>query len=302
MSNIFFPRFFAKPTAGLLSAVPLAALCLSCASLPASYPADAYIPKPYLLASPALPAGVSLKIALITDLHNTIYGGSQSALIARVREASPDIILLAGDLMDKYTPPDGTRMLLEGLRGIPVYYATGNHEYMTKRVDELRDVIRSYGVTILSDEYVKVNARGVDLIIAGIEDPLKKKYEDKTYNQEAAMNAAFQDMDAENAAYSILIAHRPERIAHYLEYPFDLVVSGHAHGGQWRLSIAPNGLYAPNQGFFPKYAGGVYRHTRADGGETVHIVSRGLSLTHPKRVKRINNPPELVMLYLTRSP
>jgi predicted MPP superfamily phosphohydrolase len=92
--------------------------------------------------------------------------------------------------------------------------------------------------------------------------------------------------------YSILLAHRPEHIDQYLNYGFDLVLSGHSHGGQWRIPFILNGLYAPDQGFFPKYAGGKYEH-----GSTIHIVGRGLS-KNSTRIPRIFNPPELVIIEL----
>ena len=102
------------------------------------------------------------------------------------------------------------------------------------------------------------------------------------------MERAFRELD-EISLYKILIAHRPERIEDYKQYSFDLVLSGHAHGGQVRIPGIMNGLYAPHQGLFPKYAGGMYTHDNL-----THIVSRGLSVN--SRLPRIFNPPELVII------
>jgi predicted MPP superfamily phosphohydrolase len=102
------------------------------------------------------------------------------------------------------------------------------------------------------------------------------------------MRNAFTELN-EVPSFKILVAHRPENIKHYREYSFDLVVSGHAHGGQVRIPYLINGLYAPNQGIFPKYAGGLYKH-----GSLTHIVSRGLSIN--PMLPRIFNPPELVII------
>jgi predicted MPP superfamily phosphohydrolase len=88
-----------------------------------------------------------------------------------------------------------------------------------------------------------------------------------------------------------LLAHRPEKIAYYRNFSFDLILSGHTHGGQVRIPLILNGLYAPNQGFFPKYGGGLYKHEKL-----VHIISRGLSI-NPK-LPRIFNPPELVVIII----
>ena len=89
-----------------------------------------------------------------------------------------------------------------------------------------------------------------------------------------------------------MLALSPKHKDIYLTYSIDLIISGHSHGGQWRIPFILNGLYAPNQGFFPKYAGGKYEH-----GNTAHIVSRGLS-KNSTRIPRIFNPPELVIVEL----
>ena len=97
----------------------------------------------------------------------------------------------------------------------------------------------------------------------------------------------------EPETFSVLLAHRPERIEAYLESPFDLVVSGHAHGGQWRIPGILNGFIAPNQGLFPQYAGGQY-----DFEDAALIVSRGLA-RESTRIPRIFNRPEVVVIDLT---
>jgi predicted MPP superfamily phosphohydrolase len=232
-----------------------------------------------------------IKIVLISDLHSTIFGKDQLVLIDMVKEIVPDLIILSGDIIDDVVPITGTRLLLAGISGMaPIYYVTGNHEYWSRNIQEIREELMSYGVIILSDNYVKVEINNIEMIIAGIEDPDKKYYETPTYNQDDRMEEAFRELD-DAPLYKILIAHRPERIEIYKKYSFDLVLSGHAHGGQVRLPPLVNGLYAPHQGPFPKYAGGMYTH-----GNLKHIVSRGLSIT-PGR-PRIFNPPELVVIII----
>ena len=98
---------------------------------------------------------------------------------------------------------------------------------------------------------------------------------------------------AENGAYTILLSHRPEYFVLYEDRDFDLVLCGHAHGGQWRIPGILNGLYAPHQGLFPQYAGG-----RHDGEDITMIVSRGLG-THSVNI-RLNNKPELVVIRLRK--
>ena len=98
--------------------------------------------------------------------------------------------------------------------------------------------------------------------------------------------------NADFSGFSLLLAHRPARIQQYLSGGYDLVLCGHAHGGQWRIPGILNGLLAPDEGFFPKYAGGTYRFD-----ETTMIVSRGLA-RESTRVPRLYNPPELVLVEL----
>lgn len=228
-----------------------------------------------------------LNIILIADLHSTIYKNNQKQLIDMVTSQKPDLILLAGDIADDIVPILGTKLFLDGVKDIaPMYYVKGNHEYWSKNTDYIDDVFKSYGVNILSDNYIQTSVKDIKLIIAGVEDPDRTIYKDKNYDQSKSMEDAFKNLPD---GYKILLAHRPEKIEEYLKYPFDLVVSGHAHGGQARIPFIMNGLIAPHQGLFPKYAGGVYKHDNLS-----HVVSRGLSV-NPK-LPRIFNPPEIVVI------
>ena len=232
-----------------------------------------------------------ITLVLITDLHSTIHRNNQQSLIELIEKQKPDVILLAGDIADDEVPILGTSMLLQGIGGLcPAYYVTGNHEYRSRRVGAVRAEIESYGVTILADESVMAEIGGTPLIIGGVEDPDKRIYEEPGYNHFAAMEQAFGTLERDET-FKILLAHRPENIEEYVKYPFDLVVSGHAHGGQVRIPFLLNGLFAPNQGWFPPYAGGAYIH-----GETMHIVSRGLSIS--PLLPRVFNSPELVVIAL----
>jgi predicted MPP superfamily phosphohydrolase len=231
-----------------------------------------------------------IKIVLISDLHSTIYGKDQCLLINKVKDINPDLIVLSGDIFDDEVPMKGTQLLLSGISSLaPVFYVTGNHEYWSHNIKGIRDELASYMVTILSDTYTIIEINDTKIVIAGIEDPDKRKFETANYNQKDSMEKAFRELD-EIKLYKILIAHRPELIENYKLYSFDLVLSGHTHGGQVRLPLI-NGLYAPNQGLFPKYSGGIYIHENL-----THIISRGLSIN--PRLPRIFNPPELVIVLI----
>lgn len=242
---------------------------------------------PYTLTADTFAPGTSLRLIHIADLHSTIHGKNQETLIQKIRQAEPDLILLTGDIIDDRAPLAGTRLLLAGVRDTaPIYYVTGNHEYWHEDFQGIMDELRSFGVTILSDAYERIEIRGNVIIIAGVEDPYRQYF--CGYDPEQALRNAFTPLETLEG-YKILLAHRPERIQQYKAYPFDLVLSGHAHGGQVRIPFLLNGVYAPNQGLFPRYAGGLYTH-----GRLTHIVSRGLSIN--PLLPRVFNPPELVSI------
>ncbi len=243
----------------------------------------------YTVDSEKLAAGETIRIVLISDLHNHIYGVNQSKIVSLIRKQNPDIIALAGDIADDQLPILGTELFLDGIQGLaPIYYVSGNHEFWSNEIDNIKDKIRKYGVTILEHNYEQVKIGNSSIIVSGIDDSEIIKYETPDFDWEGEMHKAFADLQA-LPHFKILLAHRPELIEIYQEYDFDLVLSGHSHGGQVRIPFILNGLYAPNQGWFPPYAGGVYIH-----GSLIHIISRGLS--YNPRLPRIFNPPEVVVV------
>ncbi len=249
-----------------------------------------------------------VKIVLITDLHSHIYGKKQKDLADRIRTQNPDVILLGGDIADDGTPIEGTEQFLSAIRDIAdIYYVTGNHEFWADDIERIKRVIDSYGVTILENQYAEIVIHQNKIILGGVEDPdsFRGSYDSKgfAYAKEKLQNGndtytswdemveqAFEDLEIADG-YGILLSHRPEKTGLYARLPFDLIVSGHAHGGQVRIPFLLNGLFAPNQGFFPKYAGGLYEYE----GRT-HIVSRGVSFK--PRLPRVFNPPEIVVIRL----
>ena len=244
----------------------------------------------YSLESEKLTAPV--RIVLITDLHSCSYGKGQRELIDAIHAQKPDIILLGGDICDDKLPHRNTELVLRAIADkYPCYYVTGNHEYWSREIEKILKIFESYNVPVLEGSFDTIDVRGQKLNICGISDPDILKYTDKNYSiTEQLKDAA---LASENGNYTILLAHRPELIDSYLNYDFDLILAGHAHGGQWRLPGIINGLFAPNQGFFPRYAGGKYRFE-----DSYMIVSRGLA-RESTRIPRIFNRPELVVIDLS---
>lgn len=233
----------------------------------------------------------SVRIALVTDLHSCQYGEGQEALIEAIDRQNPDLVLLGGDICDDVIPNDGTEALLKGIaHRYLCYYVTGNHEYWSGDIEGILELLRSYGVNVLDGNYDVIQVRGQVLNICGVTDPDVIGYTDSERDVEQQLKEL--DQVNENGYFTILLAHRPEKIEEYAEHDFDLVLSGHTHGGQWRLPGLLNGVYAPDQGIFPKYAGGEYM---VDG--TRMVVSRGLA-RESTRVPRIFNRPELVVVDL----
>jgi len=229
------------------------------------------------------------RIVLLADHHSSRYGRAQERLLALIAKEKPDLILMAGDMVDDKRPTEETERLFEGPFPCPVYYVAGNHERRRSDWAAVKEKAEESGLILLSDELRVATIAGQRLLIGGMEDPENRK-KNPVHDPKAVLAEAFFPV-RKDPACRILLAHKPEHISDYAQYGFDLVVSGHAHGGQVRLPGLPNGLFAPGQGFFPRLTGGVYPH-----GETIQVVSRGLlrAVFPPK----LFNRPEVVVIDL----
>ena len=242
----------------------------------------------YTLRSPKVERAI--RIAFLSDLHSCNYGENAQTLVSAIDRQRPDLILLGGDIFDDVLPDDNTEALLRQISGrYPCYYVTGNHEYWSGAEAFARKmrILEENHVTRLNNEAATVTVQGVQINICGVNDPEAAKIGERFSFNEALEHVA---RISANRNFTLLISHRPERIDDYAKYPFDLVLAGHAHGGQWRIPHLINGVYAPNQGVFPKYAGGMY--SRSD---TCMIVGRGLA-RESTRIPRFFNRPELVII------
>ncbi len=239
--------------------------------------------------------GVSFKAAVVADLHDRPY----ARLLPLLVREKPDLILIPGDLTERLdlSPADapyrpGLDLLAACVAIAPTFYSLGNHEiggchgaiYRAKLAgneltrpplhpDRLKAIADS-GATLLREEYTVWNG----LVIGGLGSGL--------------LNPGWlPDLDWLNAytvtpGYKLLLCHHPEYFDRYLRpYGIDLIVSGHAHGGQWR--VFGRGVYAPDQPLFPKYTSGVH--------EGRLVISRGVANSVPA-VPRFFNPCELVMI------
>ena len=230
-------------------------------------------------------------LAVVSDLHSCYYGDGQNELVDMIIQQNPDILLYAGDILDDKMPDDNAVILLKALQDkYPSYYVTGNHEYWSREPENKIRIMRDYGVKVLQGEWDNISINGQTINICGIDDPDVDRYTTPQVPFDEQLKSLKNAAD--NGGYTILLSHRPELINEYARYPFDLILSGHAHGGQWRVPGIINGIFSPNQGFFPRYAGGRYNKN----GMTM-IVSRGLAKESTK-MPRIYNRPELAIVDL----
>lgn len=239
----------------------------------------------YTVASPKLTAEV--RLAVVTDFHSS---DNADDVVEMLASCAPDAVLLVGDMFDDdiaNRPTERTLSLMRQLSAqYPCYYVSGNHEAWTGEMDALYQQTEEAGVTVLRMSSGVLTVRGQRIALCGVPDPYEMVFSGAPDTEEQ-LRQALEDVDS--ADFTVLLAHRPELLAKYAQFPLDLVVSGHAHGGQVRIPGVLNGLYAPNQGWFPKLAGGAYTQ---DG--TTLIVSRGLAVR--TRLPRIFNRPEVVLV------
>lgn len=236
----------------------------------------------YSVSLPSLPREFcGFSIALLSDIHGQIA----PKLLNTLQESQPELIAVTGDLVDSKArqSADALDFLRKASAVAPCYFVPGNHESRLPEYPELAEAMGRLGVTVLEDRAVSISRSGGEILLLGIADP---GFPGGIQRMEAALNKMCR-----YDGFRLLLAHRPEHFPLYAGAGADLALSGHAHGGQVRLP-GIGGLFAPGQGFFPKWDGGVYTL-----GDSKLVVSRGLSSCPPFR---LGNPTELVKITLTR--
>lgn len=239
------------------------------------------------------------KILQISDFHSTdfpeiIYKTKDASnksvynpkLIDKVNLESPDIIVITGDLIDSRTPD--LEIALDLINSLidkyPIYYISGNHEERSGKAEIYKNRLIDMGVIVLANQSIDIDKSGHVITLSGVNDYV-------SFRDYLEYNHTLSSLKSDN--YNILLSHRPEHFEIYTSIAYDLILSGHAHGGQIRLPFI-GGILSPDQGFFPEYDAG-----SAVKDESTIIVSRGLGNSiFPLRV---NNPPELVLITLNPS-
>lgn len=237
----------------------------------------------------SLPAGFDgCRVAVLSDLHGANFGADNQALFAAVAAQEPEYIFYLGDLEDRFRGSQAGYVdtVAAGLTAIaPTYYVTGNHEWAIGGVRELKTALGAYGVTVLTNEYTALERNGDSIVLAGIDDP--NGFADQKTPEElfSEINAAAPE------DFCLLLAHRGNRFpTQYSLLGADLVLSGHGHGGIWRLPFT-DGLIGNEFELFPSYMAGFYE----ENGSTL-FATRGLG--NSGRSFRVGNRPEIAILTL----
>ena len=237
-----------------------------------------------------------IRTVVIADLHDHEFGEDNEELIEKIRQISPDLILMDGDILNAESEnADVPLTLIESLTDTaPIYYALGNHEidYMENGHPELTEQLEEAGAVVLDKEYTDLDVNGTQIRLGGMYD-----YAFGLNGNNDAMSAPddtlnfledFQDTDR----LKIMMAHRPDSFIFgdaSRVWDVDLVISGHNHGGQVVLPFL-GGLYGGDQGFFPEYIHGMYEKDNFQ-----MFVTSGLGSDRQK-LPRFNNPPEIAVL------
>lgn len=268
---------------------------------------NTFITTEYNISSKRLPAVFDgFRAVVLADLHDCRIGGNYGILLQKIEQLSPDIILLAGDMITEkrrgtdHAAYQNAELLIRELTSLgPVYYGFGNHEERWQSwqgpeaysFPEWLDLMSDLGVTVLDNSHALVFRGDERIRISGLNLP--RRYFSKL------RRVALTGADAEGflgetdpGEYQILLAHTPAFVRGYMEWGADLALAGHYHGGVVRVP-GIGGLIDTNFRLFPRYDHGCYRFP-----EGYMVVSAGLGC-HTIPV-RLNNPPELVSLVLHR--
>lgn len=233
-------------------------------------------------------------IIQISDLHNKQFGKGHFKILKKIEMLEPNIILITGDIIDRRRYNlDVALEFVKGAKKIaPVYYVPGNHEAWSFKYLEISEALTAAGVTVLNNQQVEISKNNQVINIMGLMDAAFDTDENYDYlNLEKFKENLAKFSFPKN--FSVLLSHRPEIFNLYVNSEIDLVFSGHAHGGQFRLPFIGS-LFAPNQGFFPKYTQGMYTEKK-----TSMVVSRGLG--NSLIPLRLFNKPEIVKVTLRSS-
>ena len=235
----------------------------------------------------------NFKIAQVSDIHCDRVGHSDLSFIKKIKDFNPDIIVITGDVLDSYNNDmDIAYNILSQLAIIaPCYFVSGNHELrLPEEYEQLINIMKKLNITYMNNSNLLITKNNESINLVGVEDYNFFKNEDNL-NHRANFIETLKELYSPDH-FNILLSHRPEKFPIYADLKYELIFSGHAHGGQWRVPFI-GGIFSPSQGFFPKYTNGNYVLE-----DSTIIVSQGLG--NSSFPIRINNRIELVLATLKK--
>jgi len=220
------------------------------------------------------------KIVQVSDLHNASFEKDQHRLISSIKAEDPDVIVFTGDMVGTWIPNYQNALILikEATKIAPVLVVDGNHDARLKTYPIQKQAMIDAGAIVLEDESYPITLQDSSIQILGLKERFKVK--DRAN--------PIKDL-IDQKTFSLLLAHHPENFRDYVQAKVDLVLVGHAHGGQFRFF--DQGIFSPDQGLFPKYTDHLITQD-----STSMIVSRGLG--ESVLPLRLYNGPELVTITL----
>jgi hypothetical protein len=220
----------------------------------------------------------TLKIVHLSDLHAKQFGKNNKKLLKVISAQHPNFIAFTGDIIHKYRAKDiksAINFVEQASLIAPFYYVAGNHEMRNKHYADLKKSLENAGAIVLDNQSVFTHG----ITVVGLNCAYLKN------------NKIFEVTPQDNS-FKMLLAHEPQYETTYARAGYDLVLCGHAHGGQWRIPFTNIGIFSPGQGLFPKLISGIH-----SCGETQIVISRGLG--NSECPIRLFNRPEVVVITLS---
>ncbi len=236
------------------------------------------------------------KILQLSDLHNKRFGRNQEYLLSAINKHKPDAVVITGDIVYRNYTRSGNESRVKKVipfvkkasRRYPLYYVTGNHEVESGHGEYLWKTLEDHGARLIHGKTVDIVRNNEKIALIGAWDPFH-------YGKRRAYDGLERELktlcDEKQDCFRVVLSHRPEILDVYARCGAELVLTGHAHGGQIRIPFTPQGLFAPDQGVLPKYTEG--RHVK---NGTEMIISRGLG--NSGFPQRLFDRPELVLVTL----
>lgn len=221
------------------------------------------------------------KIVQLSDLHGKEFGANNQTLIKTIKNQSPDLIVFTGDLIDnEHSSLDSLEALLKGISPLcPIYFVSGNHEYDDRApLQELLALLENYSIINLDEKGSTITIEDFSITIQGMG------------GSSTILNSSHLLPPADTNKFNILLYHYTNHADLLTKFNYDLVLSGHTHGGIVRLPSV-GGVFGNDGSLFPTYDSGIFQLNE----RTTMISSRGLGDAF---LPRFNNPPEIVCITL----